>query len=49
MTPSETRGIRGLAPDAIQSGAIRISWETLYEMPRDYRVSWAKTAEPFLA
>ena len=49
MTPSETRGIRGLAPDAIQSGAIRISWETPDEAPRDYRVSWAKTAEPFLA
>ena len=48
MTPLGTHGMRGPAPDSIQSGAIRVGWETLDEAPRDYRVSWAKTVEPFL-
>ena len=47
MTPLGTHGMRGPAPDSIQSGAIRVGWETLDEAPRDYRVSWAKTVEPF--
>ena len=48
VTPADTRGISGLALTSVQPGTIRVTWDAPGDTPRDYRVSWAKSGDPFL-
>ena len=49
VTPSDPRGIGEITLTSTQPGTIEITWDAPGEVPRDYRVAWAKVGENFLA
>ena len=47
--PSDPRDVGEITLTSTQPGTIEITWDAPGEVPRDYRVAWAKVGENFLA
>ena len=47
VSQSDPRGVYRLTLSSTESGVIEAVWDAPGEAPIDYRISWAKTGEPF--